>query len=196
MNYLLIALIAYLLGSFSTGLLVSKNSEIDLRKQGSKNTGATNVLRLMGFKAAAITFVGDFLKAAIACGSGIWLGGRYGGMVAGLCVILGHNWPVFFRFQGGKGVASSVAVIFMLFPIQALVAGVICLIVIYFSKMISLGSMTLLTLFAIGVFVTNWGDWLVCLWALILAILCYIRHRANIVRIFKGTENKLGQKAK
>jgi len=196
MNYLLIALIAYLLGSFSTGLLVSKNSEVDLRKQGSKNTGATNVLRLMGFKAAAVTFFGDFLKAAIACGIGIWLGGRYGGMVAGLCVILGHNWPVFFRFQGGKGVASSVAVIFMLFPIQALVAGVICLIVIYFSKMISLGSMTLLTLFAIGVFVTNWGDWLVCLWALILAILCYIRHRANIVRIFKGTENKLGQKAK
>ncbi|MBQ8537064.1 MAG: glycerol-3-phosphate 1-O-acyltransferase PlsY [Clostridia bacterium] len=194
MIYILIALVAYCLGSFSTGLLISKNSQVDLRNQGSKNTGASNVLRLMGVKAAAFTFLGDVLKAVVACAFGLWLGGRDGGILAGLCVILGHNWPVFFGFKGGKGVASSCAVMLVLFPIPALISFVVAIVLIWITRMISVGSMAMLALFAIIVCATNWGNWLVCLWAIVLAVLCFVRHRANIKRILNGCENKLGQK--
>ena len=196
MMYVLIAIIAYLLGSISTGLLVSKEKNVDLRNLGSKNTGASNVLRVMGLKAGAITFIGDVVKALLACAIGLWLGGRNGGLLAGLMVILGHNWPIYYGFKGGKGVACSCAVMLVLFPIPALISFVVAIAVIYFTRMISLGSMTMLCLFAAILFFTHWGNWLVCLWALVLAILCVYRHRANIIRILNGTENKLGSKSK
>lgn len=195
--YAFIAIASYMLGSISTGLLVAKKKpEVDLRKQGSKNTGATNVLRVMGIKSAAITFIGDFLKAAIACLLGLWLMGIKGGMVAGLCVIIGHNWPVFFGWKGGKGVACSAAVMLVLFPIPALISIGCCLIIIWITKMISVGSLSLLTIFAGIIIGTNWGDIFHCVWAIAILVLCYIRHIANIKRIMAGTENKLGQKKK
>lgn len=196
MSYVLIAVIAYCLGSFSTGLLISKNTDVNLREQGSKNTGASNVLRLMGVKAGALTFIGDVIKAILACVIGFWLCGRYGGMLAGLCVILGHNWPIFFGFKGGKGVASSTAVMLVLYPVPALVSYVVAILLIWITKMISVGSMAMLILFAAIVCVISWGDWIACGWALILAVLCCYRHRANIKRILSGTENKLGSKKK
>lgn len=196
MKYVLIAVAAYLLGSISTGLLISKEKNVDLRNLGSKNTGASNVLRVMGLKAGAITFVGDVVKALLACALGLWLGGRNGGLLAGLMVILGHNWPVYHGFKGGKGVACSCAVMLVLFPVPAVISFLTAIVVIYFTRMISLGSMSMLCLFALILFVTHWGDWMVCLWALVLAALCVYRHRANIKRILNGTENKLGHKTK
>lgn len=193
--YALIAVVSYLLGSISTGILVAKQKpEVDLRKQGSKNTGATNVLRVMGKKSAAITFIGDFLKAIIACLIGLWLMGTNGGMVAGLCVIIGHNWPAFFGWKGGKGVACSVAVMLVLFPIPALISIGCCILIIWITKMISVGSLSMLTIFAGIVIGTNWGNVFPCVWALIILILCYTRHIANIKRILSGTENKLRRK--
>ena len=196
MKYVFIAIVAYLLGSVSTGLLVSKEKNVDLRSLGSKNTGASNVLRVMGLKAGAITFIGDVVKALLACFLGLWLGGRNGGLLSGLMVILGHNWPVYHGFKGGKGVACSCAVTLVLFPVPALISFAAAIAVICFTRMISLGSMTLLCLFALILFATQWGNWLVCLWALVLAILCVYRHRTNITRILNGTENKLGHKTK
>lgn len=198
LRYVIVGVIAYLLGSFSTGLTVARvNHGPNLREVGSKNTGATNVLRTMGMKNGLITFLGDFSKAAIACGIGWWIvGNRYGAMLAGILVILGHNWPVFFQFKGGKGVASSCGVMLVCFPIPALICFALTILLIYLTRYVSLGSMFMLVLFAIIVSATNWGNWLIVAWSIILASLCLFRHRTNIVRLVHGKENKLSSKKK
>ena len=198
LTYVLVGAVAYLLGSISTGLLVAKlNHGPNLREVGSKNTGASNVLRTMGLRNGLITFVGDCGKAALACGIGYWALGQYGAMLAGLMVILGHNWPVFFQFKGGKGVASSCGVMLVCFPIPALISYVVAIGIIAATRFISLGSMCMLTVFAILVSVFfSGGDLLVILWAVLLAALCILRHRTNIGRLIHGTENKLGQKVR
>lgn len=198
LRYVIVGVIAYLLGSFSTGLTVARvNHGPNLREVGSKNTGATNVLRTMGMKNGLITFLGDFSKAAIACGIGWWIvGNRFGAMLAGILVILGHNWPVFFQFKGGKGVASSCGVMLVCFPIPALICFALTILLIYLTRYVSLGSMFMLVLFAIIVSATNWGNWLIVAWSIILASLCLFRHRTNIVRLVHGKENKLGSKKK
>ena len=114
-KYLLSAVIAYLLGSISTGILVSKKAGRDIRQEGSKNTGASNALRVLGLKGGALVFVGDFLKASLAVIIGRLIAGENGGMIGGLFVVLGHNWPVFFGFKGGKGIACSTAVLLLMF---------------------------------------------------------------------------------
>ena len=198
LTYVLVGVIAYLLGSISTGLLVAKmNHGPNLREVGSKNTGASNVLRTMGLKSGLMTFAGDCGKAALACGIGYWTRGLYGAMLAGLMVILGHSWPVFFQFKGGKGVASSCGVMLVCFPIPALISYAVAIGLIALTRFISLGSMCMLTAFAILVSVFfSGGDPVVILWAVLLAALCILRHRTNIGRLIHGTENKLGQKVK
>ena len=197
LRYMLLGVIAYLLGSFSTGLTVARVQHgPNLREVGSKNTGASNVLRTMGVRNGLVTFLGDCGKAALACGIGWWMAGQYGALLAGLMVILGHNWPVFFQFKGGKGVASSCGVMLVCFPIPAIICFVITILIIWLTKYISLGSLCMLTLFAIIVSVMNWGNWLIVVWAVALAALCFLRHRTNISRLIHGTESKLGQKVK
>lgn len=194
-KYLLCAVIAYLLGSFSTGILVAKRDGHDIRAEGSKNTGASNALRILGLKGGALVFAGDFLKAALAVIIGQLIAGKVGGMVGGLFVVLGHNWPVFFGFQGGKGIACSTAVLLILFFWQGAIAGILCLLVIYFTRYISLGSLTMLFVFAVLMLVSS-PFWPHGVWALALLALGVYRHRANLVRLKNGTENKIGQKAK
>ena len=197
MNYVIIAVIAYLLGSISFGMIVAKLAGgPNLREVGSKNTGATNVLRVMGVKIGFTVFVLDILKALVACIIGrVWMG-LNGAMVAGLAVVLGHNWPCFFQFKGGKGVASTLAVMLMTFPVPAVICYVVAIVLIATTKYVSLGSITLAALFALLVIATNWANWLVIVWVLIIAGLLIWRHHANIGRLLKGTENKLGGKKK
>lgn len=197
-TYILIAVIAYLLGSFSTGLFVAKISGgPNLREVGSKNTGASNVLRTMGLKKGLVTFVGDCLKSLVACLIGRWLGGQYGAMLAGLMVILGHNWPVFFQFRGGKGVASSCGLMLVCFPIPAIISYLVAIALIATTKFISVGSMAMLTLYGLLVIILHAnGDWVIIAWAVVLAALCILRHRTNILRLVKGEENKIGHKVK
>ena len=196
-RWILAAVIAYLLGSISTGIIVSKVFDgPNLRKVGSKSTGASNVLRTMGAKSGALTFLGDFAKAALSCGIGWWLTGAHGGaLLAGLFVVIGHNWPVFYQFKGGKGVASSCAVMLICYPIPALIGFAIAIAVIAITRYISLGSMSMLVSYALMVSI-GWaeGSWLVILWAAALAALCVWRHHANIGRLLHGNENKIGQK--
>ena len=182
--YLAIAVIAYLLGSISTGMLVSKAmGGPDLHKVGSGNTGATNALRTMGKKGGAIVFAGDVVKALLACLVGrLWMG-QNGALLAGLFVILGHNWPVFFGFKGGKGVSSTCGVMLMTFWWQALICYVITIALIAITKFVSLGSLALVVLFGILVTATNWGNWLVIAWVWVIAGLCIYRHHANIGRL-------------
>lgn len=198
----LVAVVSYLLGCFSSGITISKLQGVDIRKHGSKNTGATNVLRVLGLKSGVLTFIGDVLKATVAVWLGHFLLGnafgieRFGMMVGGLFAVIGHNWPVYYGFKGGKGVACSAAVLFFVDLPCAIPAVVICLAVVALTKYISLGSMTLMFVYMIAMFIMNWGTWPLCAFAVILFVLCVWRHRTNVVRLLNGTENKLGQKSK
>lgn len=195
--YIAIAVIAYLLGSISFGMIIAKLAGgPNLREVGSKNTGATNVLRVMGVKVGFTVFVLDILKALIACIIGrAWMG-LNGAMIAGLAVVLGHNWPCFFQFKGGKGVASTLAVMLMTFPIPAVICYIVAIGLIAATKFVSLGSITLAALFALLVIITNFGSWLIALWVLAIAGLLIWRHHANIGRLLRGEENKLSFKKK
>ena len=198
-RYLLSAVIGYLLGSISVGIIVSKlTGGPDLHTVGSKSTGATNALRTMGIKRGAIVFFGDVFKAQFACLAG-WLltGHLYGVMLAGLLAVIGHNWPVFFGFKGGKGVSSTVGVMLVCFPVQATICFIVTIALIAITRYVSLGSMTMVVLFVILVscFAAG-GDWLIILWTIVLAVMCIYRHRANIQRLLAGNENKLGAKKK
>lgn len=197
LNYIIIAVIAYLLGSISFGMIVAKmKGGPNLREVGSKNTGATNVLRVMGVKTGLIVFVLDILKALIACIIGrVWMG-LNGAMLAGLAVVIGHNWPCFFQFKGGKGVASTLAVMLMTFPVPAIICYVVAIVLIATTKYVSLGSIMLAALFALMVIIGNWSNWLVIVWVIAIAGLLIWRHHANIGRLLNGNENKLSFKKK
>ena len=192
----------YLLGCISTGILISKHAGVNIRETGSKNTGASNVLRVLGIRKGAITFIGDSLKAAAAC----WIGSlllpgatfgidRFGIMIAGLAVILGHNWPCFFSFKGGKGVASSTAVLLFVNPLLGGISIALCVLVIAWKRYISLGSLTMLFSFLVLMCIFHFDQWFMCVFAAVLFILSVIRHRTNIKRLLNGTENKIGKKA-
>ena len=193
LRYIACAVIAYLLGSISSGILLTRGSGTDIRKEGSGNTGASNALRVFGVRVGLITFICDVLKAAIAVMIGKWLAGEYGGMVGGLFAIIGHNWPVFFGFKGGKGIACSCAVVLLNFPIPGLIAILICIAAIALTKYISVGSMLLLTSYAIILCATK-PFWPYGVWAIILAVMAIARHHGNIKRLINGTENKLSFK--
>ena len=186
----LCAAAGYLLGSFSTGILVARKEGHDIRAEGSHNTGASNALRVLGLKGGALTFAGDFAKAALSILLGLLIAGQYGGMAAGLGVILGHNWPLFFGFKGGKGIACSTAVLLILFPWQGAVAVALCLAVIYWKRYISVGSLTMLSVFFVLLLLSR-GVWPYGVWAFALAALGFARHRSNLERLKNGTENKI-----
>ncbi len=190
---ILCAVIGYLLGSISTGILVSNLQGRDIRKEGSHNAGATNALRVLGLKSGLITFIGDVLKASAAVGLGLLIGGHNGGMVGGLTAVIGHNWPVFFGFQGGKGIACSCAVLVLLYHVAGIIAIVLCLIVIAVTKYVSLGSLTMLVSFTIILLCTE-PVWPSGLWAISIAVLGILRHHGNIGRLIQGKENKISFK--
>lgn len=194
---ILACVLAYLLGSVSTGILTSRAANgPDLRKVGSGNTGASNVQRTMGWKYGMITFIGDVLKGVVACViGGLLTGDHAGAMLAGLFAVIGHNWPLFFGFKGGKGVATSCGVM-ICFPLQALVCYILTIGLIAWKRYISLGSMFLLTLYAVLLSLTCKSEQkaFVIAWAVLLTVICIARHHANIGRLLKGTENKLGSK--
>ncbi|MBR6165685.1 MAG: glycerol-3-phosphate 1-O-acyltransferase PlsY [Clostridia bacterium] len=195
---ILSCVISYLIGSVSTGILVSRAAHgPDLRKVGSKNTGASNVQRTMGWKYGLITFAGDILKGLLSCLIGyLMTGDHMGALAAGFFSVVGHNWPIFFGFKGGKGVATSCGVMCYCFPIPAVICFILTVALIAWKRYISLGSMFLLTLYAIlvPVFYTGSARYFVILWAVLLALICIFRHRSNIQRLIHGTENKLGHK--
>ena len=196
---ILSGVIAYLLGSISVGILCSKIGKgPDLRTVGSKNTGASNVQRTMGWKWGLITFFGDALKGVLACLIGELLcGDHMAALLCGLMAVIGHNWPVYYRFRGGKGVSTSTGVMLYCFPIPGLISAGVTVLVIWLTRYISLGSMCLVTLFAIlvSLFWSGGNIWII-LWAWALMLICVYRHRANIGRLVHGTENKLGNKVK
>lgn len=195
LSFVAIAVISYLLGSISSGILISKLfGGPNLREVGSGNTGATNALRTMGIKGGLLVFLCDILKALIACTIGRLWKGLDGAMLAGLFVVIGHNWPCFFQFKGGKGVSSTLSAMLMTFPIPALISYAVTFTLIAVTKYVSLGSIACISLFAIIVIVTNIRNWHAIVWVLLMAALLIWRHKENIKRLLNGTERKLGEK--
>ncbi len=194
----LACILSYLIGSVSSGILVSKAANgPDLHTVGSGNTGASNVQRTMGWKYGIITFTGDVLKGLLSCLIGQLLtGDSIGALAAGFFAVVGHNWPLFFGFKGGKGVATSCGVLCFCFPLPAVFCFILTVGLIAWTRYISLGSMFLLTAYAVIVSVTYSGPWhsFVICWCVLLALICIGRHHANIGRLIHGTENKLGKK--
>ena len=196
--YIIACIIGYLLGSVSGGIITSKIAKgPDLHTVGSKSTGASNVQRTMGWKYGIITFLIDGLKGIFACLIA-WLitGSHFASLLAGLFCVIGHNWPVFFHFRGGKGVATTGGVMLYCFPVPALICIALTVAVIALFRYISVGSMLLVTVFFILSFFFSGPNTCVIVWAFLLMVMCIARHHANISRLIHGTENKLGNKVK
>lgn len=203
---LVFAAISYLLGSINTGILVSKIFyKDDVRNHGSHNAGATNVLRTYGKKAAALTVVGDALKGviaiviAIAALNFLAIEGDFKNIIiyiSAFCAVIGHNFPIYFRFKGGKGVLTSVAVIIALDPVIGLVTLVIAIGIMAITKYVSLGSVLGAVLAFVLSAILRINDIYFVVLCFLLALLVIIRHKSNIKRLINGTESKLGEKKK
>lgn len=189
-------IISYLLGNISGGMIFGKLLfNKDIRDYGSKNAGTTNALRVFGIKAGALTFIVDVLKSLLACFIGMKLLGLSGILLAGIFVVIGHNWPIFLNFKGGKGIASSFGFIIFLDYKIAIVAILIFVTIVILTKYISLASMITTTLvLPISYIFFKYRNIYVLLTLLFLASLSIYRHKSNIVRLINGNENKINFK--
>lgn len=188
-------LISYLIGCFSSAYFLGKMSKnIDIRSYGSGNAGATNALRVLGKKMGALTFVLDILKGVIAVFIGQIILGFNGSLLASLFVVLGHNFPVFLGFKGGKGIATSLGALLILNWQTGLICLIIGVVFIVITKYVSLGSiMATISAPIVIVFTSDSIDKYLYLTTLLLAFLSIFRHKTNIIRLFKGKESKLGK---
>ncbi len=191
---LLWGLLGYLLGSIPTGVLLARLMGLgDLRQIGSGNIGATNVLRTGNKKAAALTLIGDALKGAIA----VWLARAFAApdavQLAALAAFLGHCFPIWLRFKGGKGVATFLGIMLALVPLAGLVACAIWALAAKLGKISSLAALLAAGWTPIVTVLLGRGD--VFALACILAILVYARHWDNIKRLRRGTEPRIGAKS-
>lgn len=195
MKTFIIILLAYLIGCFSSAYFLGKISKnIDIRSYGSGNAGATNALRVLGKKMGILTFVLDILKGIIAVFLGQLILGFNGGLLASVFVVLGHNFPIFLGFKGGKGVATSLGVLLILNWQTGLICLLIGVVFIVITKYVSLGSvMASITAPIVIVLTSDSIDKSLYLTTLLLALLSIFRHKANIIRLCKGEENKLGK---
>lgn len=205
--YIVVAIIAYLIGSVSFAIIFGKKfGGIDVRTKGSGNAGSTNVLRTVGKKAALCSVVCDILKGVVAVLIAVIISkifkstdGALLVQIAALCVVIGHTFPIFYGFKGGKGVATSLGVLLITNWEVGLVCFVFAIAIMAVTRMVSLGSISAAVLFAVlclfklGNFIVD-GNYLI--FGLLLAAFVIFNHRTNIVRIKNGTENKLSFKKK
>lgn len=191
-SVLALLVVPYFLGSINFGIIISKlfHGE-DIREYGSGNAGMTNMLRTYGKRDAAITLIGDALKAVVAVILGRILFGISGGYVAGLTCILGHAFPCYYKFKGGKGVVVTAATIAVIDWRIFLVLLGIFILVVAFSKYISLGSVCGMLVFPLLVQVWDRGLSINVLLSCLISALVIFLHRGNIKRIYNGTESKL-----
>ncbi len=206
-SYIIVAIVAYLLGSISFSVIISKKmAGFDVREKGSGNAGATNMLRSVGKGAAALTLLADALKGVVAILFAIIVGAIVKDtdkallvQIAGIAVVLGHTFPIFFGFKGGKGIATSLGVLLMTNWKIALICLVFALVLMALTKMVSMGSVGAAILFPVLVLFIN-TNYTVSegssyfVYSVILAVLVAFNHRSNIKRILNGTENKLSFK--
>ena len=187
--YCIAAIAGYLIGNIQFAVIFSYLlHHDDVRHHGSGNAGSTNMLRVFGLKAGVITFIGDLIKGAGAVLLGRAIGGQEAAYCAALGVVIGHCWPVFFRFKGGKGVASSLGAAVLLNPLWGLVAGVAGIVVAAITRKISPASLTGFTVYLIIALIYGNTMWDKISAILLFAIVVY-RHRENIARLIHGEES-------
>ena len=193
MKIILLAIAAFIIGSVPTGVLIARSRGIDLKQKGSGNIGATNVLRTTGKWPAVITLLGDSLKGAAAVllarhfGAGVLFEG-----VIGIFSILGHNFSVFMKFEGGKGVATSLGVLSIYSPETALFTVILWLLTVSITKYSSLGALLSFGFLPVNMILFDTKEKLPI--ALTMTLMMFIRHSENISRLAKGTEPKIGKK--
>ena len=200
----------YAIGLFQTGYLYGKSHGIDIREHGSGNSGTTNTLRTLGWKAGAITFIGDVAKAIVAVVIVHFLFREMEGLkvielYAGFGAVLGHNFPFYLKFKGGKGIASTSGMILAVFPQAAPLCLILFIAIVLATRYVSLGSIIMVLAFVVQTITYNHLGWLGVesgymlefdILAACFTALAIWQHRANIKRLINGTENKFGQKAK
>ena len=206
MEYIIIAIIAYLIGSINFSILISKKKAgYDIRQKGSGNAGTTNMLRNLGKKYAAITLICDVLKGVVAIGIAIIVGNILGDtnkallvQIAGVAVVIGHTFPIFFGFKGGKGVATSLGILLMTNWQLGLICLVFALVLMALTRVVSMGSIAAAILYPILTLFVGGGHYIVessglgngyFIYSVILAVIVIFNHRENIKRILSGTEN-------
>lgn len=188
---------AYLIGSINSAIIVSKIMlHDDIRKYGSGNAGATNALRTLGKKGAIPVVIGDLLKAVIAIlfAKLICSDSSLAVYIAGIGVVLGHNFPIYFGFRGGKGILVSLVAILFADPKIGLIAAVSAILIMAITKYVSLGSVLGAVIFLVLGLTFRFGDVYFCIFAAIISLLAIIRHKTNIQRLLNGTESKLSFK--
>lgn len=207
-TYVIMALIAYLIGSVNFSIIISKKmAGFDVREKGSGNAGTTNMLRSVGKKAAVLTLICDILKGVISIIIAIIIGNIIKDsnkeillQIAGIAVVLGHTFPIFFGFKGGKGVATSLGVLLMSNWQIGLICLVFALALMILTRMVSLGSCAAAVLFPVLTLFINEHYTILTegksgkvyfIYSLILAVIVLYNHRENVKRILNGTENKL-----
>lgn len=194
-----IMIVAYLLGSINFAIIISgRHYKQDIRDFGSKNAGMTNMMRTYGKKAAGYTLLGDALKACFSCLFGYALLGSLGAYIAGLFCIVGHIFPIYYKFKGGKGVVTLAITVLMCDPIVFLILFAIFAIIVLFTRYISLGSVICAMLYPIildrvsKIFLDQTSPYIP--FTMIIALLIVVKHWTNIKRLIKGEESKFSFK--
>jgi glycerol-3-phosphate acyltransferase PlsY len=191
---LLAVLAAYLVGSIPFAQLLSKRRGVDLRRVGSGNVGASNVLRTLGVKRAVVAMMLDAVKGTIAVLVAQRVtGGVAAPVIAGLASMIGHVYPVWLRFRGGKGVATAAGAFAILTPVAAAVALGVFLLTVAITRFISVGSMAAALTLA-GWAIASDAPTVVGIGATVGAALVLVGHRANVLRLVAGTERRIGQR--
>lgn len=193
MVLVLSVIVAYLIGSISSSTLVGKwFAHIDIREHGSGNAGATNTLRVLGLKWALVVLAVDILKgmAAIFIAWYLGHGNPLFSYLSGLAVIIGHNWPLYFGFRGGKGIATTIGVLALLMFVPALLAGILAILLVIVTRYVSLGALVFTILTPVFVLLLHHGT-NAAIFAGIVAVFSIYRHKGNIVRLVKGQESRV-----
>jgi acyl phosphate:glycerol-3-phosphate acyltransferase len=201
--YFIIAFAAYLIGSLPTGYLAGKAKGIDIRAVGSGNIGATNAFRILGKKIGTIVLLVDALKGYAACAGLPWVAERLSAgaaaqalwlqVIAGVAVILGHNFTCWLKFKGGKGVATTAGVLLALAPAAAGTAIAIWIITALISRYVSLASIAAAASLPFAAWFWN-SDRIIIVSMAILGVMAILKHRSNIRRLLSGTEHRIGEK--
>ena len=211
--YIIIGMIAYLIGSVNFSVLISKKvAGFDVREKGSGNAGTTNMLRTVGKGAAVVTLILDILKGVVA----IYVAILYGNIVSkltsmivdnsilvqisGIFVIIGHTFPIYFGFKGGKGVATALGILLTTNYQIGLICLVFALILMVLTRMVSVGSLAAAILFPVLTLFLAQENFIVpgnyFLYSIIIALIVFFNHRSNVKRLLNGTENKISFKKK
>jgi glycerol-3-phosphate acyltransferase PlsY len=183
----LLAIPAYLLGTFPSAGLVARAGGHDVLREGSGNPGASNVARLMGWKAGLLVLAADFAKGAVAAGVGLAVAGRPGAYLLGTAAVLGHVLPVTRRFKGGKGVATAGGMLVVLFPWIVLGLGLVWFLLARVLKLASVASLVVVLAFPVTVAVAGYDWWEVVILG-VIALVIVARHLPNLRRLVRGQE--------